>query len=108
LKERQHQIREQWIEARVAAGLAQLPEADREQSRPRLEQTFRQAAECGRLDEDFELTVVRKGTRTRKVLTVGAILSDYEQYHEATPLDPLEPDYPDGQARLVGQVQKLL
>ncbi len=104
LKERQRQTREAWIDERVKAGLGKLPEADREQARPRLEQTYCQAAEGGRLTEDFELTVVRKGTRTRKVMTVGALLKDRAQYHEATTLDPLEPDYPDGQARLVGWV----
>lgn len=102
LKDRQCEIREQWIEARVQAGLAHLPEADRESARPRLEQTYRNAAEGARLTADFELTVIKKGTQARKTVTVGALLRARAEYHEATTLDPLEPDYPDGQSRLVG------
>lgn len=102
LKDRQREIREAWISARVQAGLAHLPETDREPARPRLEQTYRNAAEGARLTADFELTVVKKGTQARKTVTVGALLKARAEYHEAATLDPLEPDYPDGQARLVG------
>jgi hypothetical protein len=102
LRERQREIRSAWIDARVAAGLARLPVAEHEQARPALERTYRQAAEGGRLDAGFELIVVVKGGKARKTLTVGEILRNRAQYHEAKTLDPLEPDYPQGQARLVG------
>ncbi|MEZ5577275.1 MAG: hypothetical protein R3F44_17265 [Candidatus Competibacteraceae bacterium] len=36
------------------------------------------------------------------IMTVREVLHDRQAWHEATTLDPLEPDYPDGQARLVG------
>lgn len=102
LLERQREVRDAWIAERVVAGLAKYPEERREERRPQLEATYRQAAEGGRLGLDFELTVVPKGSRTRKTVTVADLLRYQSRYHEATTLDPLEPDYPDGQARLVG------
>lgn len=102
LEPERQRVREKWIEERVAAGLADLPEERREVERPQLEATYRQAAEGGRLGLDFELTVVPKGSRTRKTVTVADLLRYQARYHEATTTDPLEPDYPDGQARLVG------
>lgn len=102
LKERQVEIREEWIKTRVDARLSAIPEPDRTEAQPKLEKVYRQAAEGGRLEPDFELIVVRKGTQARTRMTVGELLNARDQYHEATALDPLEPDYPDGQTRLVG------
>lgn len=102
LRERQREIREAWIATRVAARLSALPEPDRAEARPKLERVYREAANGGRLEPDFELIVVGRGTKARKRLTVGELLKARATYHEATTLDPLEPDYPDGQARLVG------
>jgi len=48
------------------------------------------------------LTVVPNGSKHRKALTVRETLLHRKKYHEATTLDPLEPDYPAGQGRLVG------
>lgn len=102
LEAERQQVREIWIAERVAAGLADLPEERRETIRPRLEVTYRQAAEGGRLGLDFELVAVKKGGKIRKALTVHELLRDRAAWHEATTTDPLEQDYPDGQARLVG------
>ena len=101
LKPRQQEIRAQWVADRVDAGLAKIPEAMREQERPRLEKTYRQAAEGGWLSPDFELMVKAKGSKSGKPITVSELLRS-KVYHEATTLDPLEPDYPEGQARYVG------
>lgn len=102
LKEHQRAIREIWIAERVDARLSAIPEAKRAEARPKLEKVYREAASGGRLGLDFELIVVRKGGNGREPLTVGDVLKDRERYHEATTCDPLEPDYPDGQGRLVG------
>lgn len=102
LAEERVRIREAWIEARVGERVAKQPETDRASVRPKLERVYRQAAEGGRLEPDFELIVCAKGGKTRKPITVRELLKDRARYHEATTLDPLEPGYPDGQARLVG------
>lgn len=104
LAEEQARVRETWIASRVDECVKSLPEAEQEVTRPILERVYRQAAEGGRLGFDFELTVVPKGSRTRKTVTVADLLRYQSRYHEATTLDPLEPDYPDGQARLVGWI----
>lgn len=102
LRDEQARVREAWIAGRVSERVEKLPEAERAQARPELERVYRQAAEGGRLSPDFELTVVKKGGKVRKTLTVRELLLYRHTWHEATSLDPLEPDYPDGQARLVG------
>lgn len=102
LAEERARIREAWITARVEARLIAIPEEARVEVRPHLEKVYRQAAEGGRLEPDFELIVCAKGGKTRKPITVRELLKDRARYHEATTLDPLEPGYPDGQARLVG------
>lgn len=102
LAEQRARIREAWIEARVGDRVAKLPEPDRSTVRPKLERVYRQAAEGGRLEPDFELIVCAKGGKTRKPITVRELLNDRARYHAATTLDPLEPGYPDGQARWVG------
>ena len=102
LAEEQARVRETWIASRVDECVKSLPEAEQEVTRPILERVYRQAAEGGWLGLDFELTVVKKGGKARKAMTVREVLHDRQAWHEATTLDPLEPDYPDGQARLVG------
>lgn len=102
LREEQQRIREEWVMTRVDARLSALPEAARVEAGPKLEKVYRKAADGGQLEPDFELVVVKKGTQARKRLTVGELLKDRAQYHGATTLDPLEPDYPNGQSRLVG------
>lgn len=98
----QARIREAWIAERVMERLAHWPESERAEARPHLERVYRQAAVGGWLGLDFELTIMKKGGKTRKTLTVQEVLRDRPAWHEATTLDPLEPDYPDGQARWVG------
>ena len=102
LDEEQVRVREAWIAERVSEQVEKLPEPERAQARPSLERVYRQAAEGGRLDLDFEITVVKKGGKTRKPITVRELLAHRAKYHEATTLDPLEPDYPNGEGRLVG------
>lgn len=98
----QARIREAWIVERVSERAASLPEPERAKVRPQLERVYRQAAEGGRLGLDFDLVVVAPDSQTRERRTVRELLNQRDRYHEATTLDPLEPDYPDGQARLVG------
>lgn len=95
-------VREAWITERVTERLAQRPESEHAEARPRLERVYRQAAEGGWLGLDFDLTVVKKAGKARKTLTVQEVLRDRVAWHEATTCDPLEPDYPNGQTRLVG------
>lgn len=102
LLERQKQVKEQWIKARVDERQATMPEPAKEAARPKLEATYRQALEGGWLAPDFELTVKPKGGKTAKRITVADALAQKDKYHEATCLDPLEPDYPDGDGRFVG------
>lgn len=102
LREEQQRVRATWVATRVQEQLEKLPEPARPSARPKLETTYRQAAEGGSLGLDFELVVVEKGKTTRKRLTVRQLLANHYRYHAATSLDPLEPDYPQGQARLVG------
>lgn len=103
LADEQARIRELWISERVETRLVELPDEDaREEARPHLERLYREAAHGGGLGPDFELTVVAKGTKARKRITVADVLKNRKAYHEGTTLDPLEPDYPDGQSRLVG------
>ncbi len=101
LRAEQQRIRAEWITTRVDARLSALPETDRAEAKPKLEKVYRKAADGGRLEPDFELIVVKKGSQARKQVTVGELLKD-RAYHEATTCDPLEPDYPSGQSRLVG------
>jgi hypothetical protein len=102
LKPRQQEIRAQWVESRVNDRLKKIPADQAEEARPELERVYRQAAEGGWLDPDFELTVKAKGSKSGKRITVAELLRDRKTYHEATTLDPLEPEYPEGQARYVG------
>ncbi len=102
LEPEQARVRENWVAARVQERTDQLPQTDRAKARPVLERTYREAAHGGRLPPDFELTVALKGHRVRKVMTVREVLIQRRKWHEATTLDPLEPDYPAGQSRLVG------
>ena len=102
LGEEQARVRESWIESRVQDRISRLPEPERTQAAPVLERVYRAAANGGWLPPDFELTVVPKGSKQRKALTVRETLLHRKKYHEATTLDPLEPDYPAGQGRLVG------
>ena len=102
LSEEQARVREAWIETRVQERVTRLPEPERAQAAPVLEQVYRNAANGGRLSPDFELTLVPKGSKQRKVMIVREALLHRKKYHEATTLDPLEPDYPAGQGRLVG------
>ena len=102
LRERQAQVKAQWVTARVGEQLAKLPEPIREQNRPRLEAVYRQAVDGGWLAPSFELSVKAKGSKTINKVTVGDALVQKTKYHEATCLDPLEPDYPEGAGRFVG------
>ena len=95
-------IKEAWIGKRVDQRLATMPEPKRAAARPKLTATYRQAVEGGRLAPDFELTVKAKGGKVAKRITVADALADKAAWHEATCLDPLEPDYPDGAGRFVG------
>ena len=98
----QARVKAVWIGKRVDQRLATLPEPARAAARPRLEATYREAVEGGRLAPDFELTVKAKGGKVAKRITVADALADKATWHEATCLDPLEPDYPDGAGRFVG------
>ena len=102
LLERQKQVKEQWIKARVDERQATMPEPAKEAARPKLEATYRQALEGGWLAPDFELTVKPKGGKAARRITVADALAQKDKYHEATCLDPFEPDYPDGDGRFVG------
>jgi putative DNA primase/helicase len=102
LVERQARVKEQWVSARVAERLAGMPEPRQEAVRPKLEATYRQAVNGGWLAPDFELSVKVVGAKTATKVTVGTVLANIEKYYEATCLDPLEPDYPEGQSRFVG------
>jgi hypothetical protein len=102
LEPRQQEIRAQWVEARVNERLAKIGPDKADEARPEFERVYRQAAEGGWLDPDFELTVKAKGSKSAKLITVAELLRDRKTYHEATTLDPLEPEYPEGQARFVG------
>lgn len=102
LADEQAKVREAWIGQRVDQRLKDVPEDQHETERPKLEKVYREAAEGGRLGLAFELTVKAKGAKTAKVMTVGDLLRNRAQFHEGTTLDPLEPDYPEGQARYVG------
>jgi len=101
LNPRQTDTRTLWIESRVNDRLKTIPADQLEKTRPELERAYRQAAEGGWLPPTFELTVKPKGSQAGKRITVGDLLRS-KTYHEATTLDPLEPDYPEGQARYVG------
>lgn len=98
----QTRVKAVWIGKRVDQRLATLPEPARAAARPRLEATYREAVEGGWLAPDFELTVKAKGSKTISKVTIGDALAQKNKYHEATCLDPLEPDYPDGAGRFVG------
>ena len=102
MSERQAEVREQWIVERVGERLATMPEPAQETARPRLEAVYRQAVDGGWLAPSFELTVKAKGSKTINKVTVGDALAQKTKYHEATCLDPLEPDYPEGAGRYVG------
>ena len=102
MSEHQAQVREQWIVERVGERLATMPEPAQEAARPRLEAVYRQAVDGGWLAPSFELTVKAKGSKTINKVTVGDALAQKTKYHEATCLDPLEPDYPEGAGRYVG------
>jgi len=101
LRERQQEIRAQWVADRVNERLAKVGPDKIDEARPELERVYRQAAEGGWLSPDFELMVKAKGSKSGKPITVAELLRS-KVYHEATTLDPLEPDYPEGQARYVG------
>ena len=102
MTERQAEVREQWVIERVGERLATMPEPAQETARPRLEAVYRQAVDGGWLAPGFELTVKAKGSKTINKVTVGDALAQKTKYHEATCLDPLEPDYPEGAGRFVG------
>jgi P4 family phage/plasmid primase-like protien len=103
LLERQVQVKEQWVNARVAERLAGMPTPAQAAAKPSLEATYRQAVNGGWLAPQFELTVVKtNGSKTVHRITVEKALAQKTKYHEATCLDPLEPDYPDGASRDVG------
>ncbi|MDG4605628.1 MAG: hypothetical protein P9D89_06045, partial [Candidatus Contendobacter sp.] len=110
LAEERMRIREAWIAKRVDARLSALDEPTRVEARPKLERVYREAAEGGRLGLDFQLMVLPKGgksTKAAKLLTVRELLMSLaarDRFNEATCLDPLEPDYPDGQGRFVGWI----
>lgn len=76
LRDEQARVREAWIAGRVSERVEKLPEAERAQARPKLERVYRQAAEGGWLGLDFELTVVKKGGKARKAMTVREVLHD--------------------------------
>ncbi len=94
LRKKAAAIQEAWIQERVAAGLAKLPEIERAGARAHFERVYRQAAEGGDLNGDFVLTV--KVERKAVTVTIADVLANPEQYHGAETLDPLEPDYNGG------------
>jgi len=99
----QARVKEAWIANRVNERIAALPEPAQEAARPKMEATYRQAVDGGWLAPRFELTVKAKGAKTINKVTVGDALAQKDKYHEATCLDPLEPDYPGtGDPRYVG------
>ena len=98
----QARVKALWVAARVDQRLATLPEPARAAARPRFEATYREAVEGGRLAADFELTVKTKGRKVARRITVADALADKATWHDATCLDPMEPDYPDGAGRFVG------
>lgn len=83
------EARESWVEAR-ASDLQQNCRLESEQAR----QVAKRAVENQTLSKYWEIKV-RHGEQTAKV-TVGEILANPEQYHEAICRDPIEPDYDGG------------
>lgn len=104
LADEQQRVKEAWVIRRVSERLAAMPEPAQAAARPKLEAAYRQAVNGGWLGKDFELTVKAKGSKTVNRVTVGDLLAQKTKYHEATCLDPMEPDYPEGEARFVGWV----
>ena len=102
LVDEQARVKAVWVAARVDQRLAEKPEPERAAARPKLEATYREAVEGGRLAPDFELTVKAKGGKATKPIKVADALARKDLWHEATCLDPLEPGYPDGAGRFVG------
>lgn len=83
------EARESWVEAR-ASDLQQNCRIESEHAR----QIAKRAVENQTLSKHWEIKV-RQGEQIAKV-TVGEILANPEQYHEAICRDPIEPDYDGG------------
>ena len=89
--------REVWIGERVEHAVKRLPKEQRDTARPRIERSYRNAADGGSLGPDVVITVAGMGERT-----VAQILAKPAAFHGKTCRDPLEPGYQDG--KLVGWI----
>ncbi|VBB42841.1 conserved hypothetical protein [uncultured Desulfatiglans sp.] len=83
-------VQAEWIDRRVEAGLAGVPEAEREQRAAQLRETYQQAVKGQTLLADFPIRLASGET-----VTVGEMLDDPDRYHGKRCADPLEPDGPD-------------